>query len=716
MSSTTATMTDPAIERQQATAFVTDLIVCRQHIQSYPEAHPVTTAALRKTMDSLAPLIAKGEPLTLGISRLGILLKGETLAPEMAKFRDFAAHLASFGIITVTFSADPSPEDIKLINGIISRPRKDIWESGGIKHAISSAGIGSIKVEAIDPSVFTLTDELRPGLSGESADPWEIFVRKLLDGYFSVSREKMEQLIVQTPGELGRNFTAILANMPEEAHYHTMFAMSEFFIAMANRQGGSGIDEEALTKIASFITEISPQLRRAFILNICNSSRSTSGFSERLLQRLPGDALLEAMHSVATYGDKIPELVLQIMQRLSASAELTQALDAAITGPDSTERVRGLLRESGFEQFIPPAYQNALKTILATDSLPVSDKLRLDDLRKTLESESLETKINDIILEIIRVIPPAERGDGIRRNLSGLITSYLSARDFRSLEKSCRIINDEVPKGGSDAFFDPLFVNEVLDSVSSLGRENYQEIHSVIKAVGNPFVVPLLERLFAEANRLTRRFWFDCLNDLGEMVRKPALERLNDDRWFVVRNLVILLRNFNDQEVQRQIRRLVNNPHPRVRLEVLKNLYCYRDPMADSILSQDLESQDPARKLVAIQVAEMSNSPEIIRKLLAILDSGGIRDYGLENKSAVVQTLAGIGDAQILPKLKELLFSISLLHPGKHARLKAAIIRALPRFPASQARPLLEEIIASGGKTLAPLAADMLKGLREAGQ
>src|SRR5664279_4457807 len=119
MSSTTATMFDPAVEKQQTITFVTDLIICRHHIQSYPESHPVVTTALRKTIASLAPLIAGGKTLTLGISRQGVLLKSELLGPEIVKFKNFAILLASFGIITISFSEDLQADDIHLLNSVV---------------------------------------------------------------------------------------------------------------------------------------------------------------------------------------------------------------------------------------------------------------------------------------------------------------------------------------------------------------------------------------------------------------------------------------------------------------------------------------------------------------------------------------------------------------------------------------------------------------------
>lgn len=713
MSSTTATIIDPAVERQQAITFVTDLIICRHHIQSYPESHPIVVAALQKTIADLAQLIADGKPFTLGITRLGVLLKNELLGPEFVKFKDFALLLASFGIITLSFSADLRTEDIHLLNSILSRPRMEVWETGGIIHAFAAVGIKTINVQAIDPSVFILTDDLNPGSARETADPWDFFVRKLLDGFFSASHEKMQQLMSGTPADLAKGFDAILGDIPEEAHHQTIKTLADFFAAMEQRQGIQGFSENALNNIASFITGISPRLRRDFILNICNSTRTMSGFSERLLQRLPGDAFLEAMHSVATHGEKIPEMILKIMQKLSAHSESTPALDAAITDAGSAEKVRSIFRESALEQFVPPNYQKTLTMILATDTLPVAETQSLNELRKTLENDCLEAKISDIISEIIKVIPAAERGDGIKRNLVALMSHYLTNRDFSSLEQTCRMFTDEAPVSDSAVFYDPGFVQEILDSASLLGRENYQYIRSLIKAVGQPFLVPLMERLFAEANRSLRRFWFDCLGDLGEMVHDTALERLNDERWFVIRNLIILLRGFSDQDVQRQIRRFVNHSHPKVRHEALKSLLFYHDPMVYNLLLHDLESADPARKLAAVQISEISSNPEIVQKLLAILDSGGIAEYGLEIKSAVVKALAANGNVQALPKLKEILFSVSFFHPGKHAKLKTLIIRALPRFPASQVRPLLEEITASGGKKIAPLAAETLKSLQE---
>jgi hypothetical protein len=101
----------------------------------------------------------------------------------------------------------------------------------------------------------------------------------------------------------------------------------------------------------------------------------------------------------------------------------------------------------------------------------------------------------------------------------------------------------------------------------------------------------------------------------------------------------------------------------------------------------------------------------VVDRLLAIAESGGIRDFGLDLKIAAVQALAAIGDARSLPKLNKILFSGRLLHPAKHIQLKIAIIKVLPKFQASLSRPILEDVAAKGGRALLPAASEALRAL-----
>jgi HEAT repeat protein len=668
---------------------------------------------LRKAGCSLVPLLGDGRALTLGVARQGLLLKNALLEPANPRFAEFASLLASFGITSISFVGEPQLDELKLLCLVIGRPRSEVWEAGGIKHVLAAAGVGTIRVQAIDPSVFSLTKRLRPERDDDAGDVWLLFVRKLLAGYFSLPPERALELLKAPPSELARQFDAVLAEIPEEARLFTLRALGDFFVKLGQQYESGVIFDDLLDKIGSFIAGLSSKQRTDFLVNLCRSSSATTDLKEQLLNRVPEEAMLEVMRAVADHSDAIPEMLLKLLQRLSSRSTSHPDLDAALTGERAAEKVRVLLRKDEVDKFVPPLYREALIAIVDTDSLPATAIEALDELRTTLDEESVEAAIADTVCEIISAVPNAEQGEGFRRHLAGLTSYYLANGDFPRLEAFVRsILKDEDAAAASAAVINPGFVQEVLDAAALLGREKFPEIRTLIVTVGEPFVVPLMERLFAEENRSLRRFWFDSLGGLGTAVRSAALKRLNDERWFVLRNLLIILRGFNDPDVQRQVRRLASHPHPKVRIEALKSLLHYHDPGVDRLLLQELRVSDPARRLAAIQIAEMSRNPEVVRGLLAVLDGGGIADYGLELKSAAVQALAAIGDVQALPKLKETLASGNLLHPGKHNQLKVEIVRALPRFFTAEVKQILEELARTGGKLIAPVATEALRGLQ----
>lgn len=699
---------DMPAELKQAASFAADLIICRSQIQFYPDSHPAVTAALNKALHRLAPLIADGKPLTFGITHKGLLLKDVLIEPNNIKFSEYAALLASFGVIAISFTEAVQTEDLIRFNRIINLPRSQVWESGGIIHTFDTSGIRSIHVQAIDLSVFTLTDEISPGKEGESADTWSLFVQKLILGCFSSSPDKMRELSAAPPSRVAAELATMLEGVPEEARQYTIKALAECYVGQSYQADTNIITEESLDKVYAFISGLDPKVRCDFILNICNSAHATTDFNERLLNRLPEEGLQEVVQAVAIQGANASDMIQNLLKRLASHSETALDMDVSISEAGVGNKVQTLMRETDLERHVPQHYLQTLTTILATDRLPDAEYTLLEELRKTLNPDQLESRVTDIIDEIARIIPQAELGEGMRSNLLNQIDYFLEVHDFRSLSKVCRLLGSGPGKDGTKPFNSD-FVQHILDAAAILGRDKFQEISEVITAAGEPFIEPLIEKLATEENRSLRRFWFDCLSGLGEMVRNAALARLDSEQWFVVRNLLVMLRNFSDPEVVQEVRKLVVHKHPKVRSESLKNLLIYQDPAADDLILTELKHSDPARKLAAVQVAEMSRDKAVMQQLFSILDTTGVADFQLELKIAVVQTLAQIGNQLALPKLLQIISSTPLLHKSKHAMLKIEAIRALPKFRPDYVRPILLKISGMPNDPLAPHAAEALK-------
>jgi hypothetical protein len=325
----------------------------------------------------------------------------------------------------------------------------------------------------------------------------------------------------------------------------------------------------------------------------------------------------------------------------------------------------------------------------------------MENLKKSLGSQCVDIQMTGVIVEILKSGLAGDNTEGLERNLLDLFGYFLEVGDFQALNHlHDRLIggNDSPPAGVSyapikkilTAFETPEFAEGVLNGLQSWGKEKYPNIQKLVQKVGKPFVEPVLDRLAEEPSRSIRRFYLDLLLEMGAVVRDAALPRLRDKRWYFVRNLTLILRHLDDPSILPAIKRILGHPHPRVREEVFKTLSHFRDPDADRMLLADLLSQEKEVQRSAVQLAEDSRSPEVLNKLLELLNRRRVFGADFDLKVEVIRTLAKIGNPESLPHLERLLRSKNFLHRRAMNRLKAQAIISLEFYPTKEATIFLE--------------------------
>ncbi|MDK9717919.1 MAG: HEAT repeat domain-containing protein, partial [Trichlorobacter sp.] len=243
------------------------------------------------------------------------------------------------------------------------------------------------------------------------------------------------------------------------------------------------------------------------------------------------------------------------------------------------------------------------------------------------------------------------------------------------------------------------------------GKPKYDQVTLLIQVLGRAFIEPLLDRMAEEDNMSLRRFMMDRVQSFGEACRPSLIARLTDNRWYVLRNVIIMLRSLGPTQESEQLRPLLRHSNPRVRVEALKTLVLAGDPVALRQVLRDLESSDRETQLIAISLADRNSSPDMVRKLLALVTEGGYTAVECELKAAAVQALGEIGRPEILPELVKVLASRSLLAFKALNRLKIDIVRSLERYPPKTVLPLLERL-SGGSDELSRQAAEVLRTVR----
>jgi HEAT repeat protein len=217
-----------------------------------------------------------------------------------------------------------------------------------------------------------------------------------------------------------------------------------------------------------------------------------------------------------------------------------------------------------------------------------------------------------------------------------------------------------------------------------------------------------LDRLAGTDSMSLRRFLMDRLVGFGELAGPALIGRLVDERWYFLRNLIVMIRQLKLTRAADRLRVLAGHRDPRVSLDALKTLLEFGDPEAEGRLVRDLESQNRETQLAALKIAGNSGASPVLASLHEMLAKPGLSAKRYEMKSLAVPALGEIANPASLAVLEPLLASHSILHPILLTKLKLEIVTTLGRYPVAPVRPLLTRLSSKNGE-VGRQAAQMLR-------
>ncbi|MBI1920510.1 MAG: HEAT repeat domain-containing protein [Geobacter sp.] len=686
-------------------AFVAELLVYRRTALSYPASHPAVAAAAQQVLERLSLLTAKGA-FVLGVGRHALLANGDFIERKNPRFGEFASLLSSHGIMTLAFWPELTPPELQAFFDSIARPCDEVWEEGGMETALARTGISHIRSQGIDPSLFRLAE--KPG-GGKYENPWDRFLKMLMSGAFPVRRDILLRMLAEDSQYLAEEVTKVLEQLPPTGKQASLQTLATAFAGISTVEDPPPAGKTSLDAILSFVFQLTPELRKDFIAQLIIASRDDTRFPEALLERLPHDAFLDALNATQAYGDRLPPLVLKLLQKLATVATEEPAPPAEAPSEVLGEKITTLLKQQQLEEYLPPAYRDVLFALLSTDQLPDGDQCAIEALAATLDPDHLERHTAEVIVEIMKKVPAGERAAGISANVAEMAPMLLETGDLATLSRLAEAAHSE---GTPPPFATEEFTREILQAAAFFEKEQYPLLSSILAALGESAIPPLLERLADADSRLLRGLILKSLQNIGPAVCTAAIARLDDKRPSFVRDLLMLLRSFPDEEVLREFRRLVSHPDPNVRREALRSALFCRDPGAERLLFQELASGNAERMRAAVQSAEAARSPAVVRELLNMVTKRTAMGYNLELRRTAVQTLSAIGDPQVIPELETFIAERDILHPVKSMQLKLEVIRSLRRYAAPEARTLLQHLASNKRPKVAEEAAAALRAPR----
>ncbi len=712
---------DAILDTQILSDFIYELNISRRHLSTYPPGHPMILSSTEKALALLGQLFDFRETVTLGIAQNALMFEQNWLDRSNPVYRDFAAALFKAGVAAIHFHRQPTPSELVSVNQLLRSDRQTIAQSGGFASLLEQLQVNHIELTPLDYSNLHATDEQRLEMSQDARPIWQNFLSGLLSDSLDPTwgkRARMDKFDPKIVAEvLNQKFSE--ATGQKEQHYER--AITSFLGKVQS------LDENAelSRQLGSLISQLTPELKRQFLSSTFQNLAGQPDNSKQVLENFSPELVLESLQEVNQKRLHISETMLNLLGKLSSHHQgseqqsLTSGKQQA--EDQKEEKLRTIFREEENDKFNPQSYQRALNQIISFDrELQLPEEQRAE-LLESMAELSTERHSCAIIFQLLADNKfTAEQIAGLQQNLIDLAHYFLEVGDFTGLQElHCALLahrqQPEHPLEQSQELFDtlhtPEFQQEVLENLPRWSKAKQQQIRAYIQATGAAFAETLIRRLAEEPDKGLRRFYLDSLVSLGQASHPSIYAALQDERWFLVRNLIAVLRLQKLPVELAAIEPLERHPHLRVNQEVLKLLFQNDHSRANSLLLKQLNSTDPALRSHAIQLAELSSDPAIAAKLIKLLNAEKLTEQSLPLKLQIIKTLGLIGHEDALPAMRELLFSKKLFSSNRLQQIQREIIQQLTRYPYQRVRPLLQQLALDRRGELSKLAAEKLREL-----
>ncbi len=388
-----------------------------------------------------------------------------------------------------------------------------------------------------------------------------------------------------------------------------------------------------------------------------------------------------------------------------------KATESLMENPTSTDE---LLR----------AYRDAMdsKGVEAVEVAPVSEE-DLKALMKELEkdSEPKLPKLIYILSEILRTVtsPLATVTSPLATVTSPLatvtspptVTSPLGQEsdkkdfeEFTSLVKSLLLYSVETGDFESAVRIIKLIKELMNSDMSGDSKTQLKKIieyagsQTVIKAMGEVIdridieedpvkeyiqnldrnaIEPLIDLLGELKNMTARKLIIDGLASLGRRDMQSLLKGLTDERWYVVRNIVYILRLIGDKRAVEYLLKTIRHPDMRVRREVIKTLGEIKALQAVPILKDYLHDPEPQIRITTVRALGSLHTEGARRLLIQHINTKEFLMRGIEEKKEYFEVLSSWKDQETIELLIKILKRNTLFHRAKNYENRACAAYAL---------------------------------------
>jgi hypothetical protein len=609
--------------------FLNALMAARKSLSLYPAGSEIASTWVRRLHRSLADFFQQGLSFPLRVEPDRFAWAGPDIRTVEATLEAFRFDLESRGIRELEIDVSVEEWELQAFLELLNTSGEELRQLGGAGSFLSARGVVRVRIAA-------------PGdREQDEGDQHEASRRALQTGRDAVDLfvESVVGLVEARFADLTYERTSLIAWLQDTAtggaeRLYRAVRMIHGLVEQAP-------DREIRTRtLVEALLDLPEELLRPFFVEHLIPLAGREVLALNLFSQMTEDEIrhvathLVPQESLLALSSELLEVPWEFVQR----RRLVEAITAAIQRDDPSSILgdEGVVLE-GDDPLVVELREEILASCHPDILLERSAEILLA-LAVNVDGEEYGNTATDALEEIL--------GEALARGRLDLTTRVLSTLEeairgggTRSREQVQRLTLLQQRLGGHTHV-------ALLGGLLRQHGGSEQQLTLVAQYLGlvpHEAIREFTALLAEEGDRQVRARMCQVLAKIGPSIVPVLLERLEDPRWYLVRNMVHVLGKIGDESAFGPVVTLLSHPHSRVRIEAVRALALVAPARAAASLVTVSRDADPEVRIEAVRALGALRREEAVTVLrdVAAGASGDAAESPVRREA--IESLAAIG-------------------------------------------------------------------------
>ena len=657
--------------------FLIELSIAVHRFAMYPSGHPSLAPAISNVVGRLGEILETRRVVSIGVAHQQLVIEGVATDPRHPVLSDLARRLHGHQLGAISFAKGTHTREVEGVLQLLARESDregdpvGLWPADRIPswEYAKVYPVGYDRLEMQAPSEVEDT----PAQMDRATQLWLGLAQSAL-----AEDEPLDEAAAPDPRDLAK----VIDEHHREAAYDQVIVGYMLQLADELKETEGGIESNKVRRRLSTLVSELGEDTLARLIEMGGNESQRRRFLLDANQTLAVDAVVKVLRAAANASEQtVSNSLTRLLSKLAIHAQ---------TGGDRM-RVQAdtALREN---------VEELISDWKLADPNPDQYTTVLDAMARSLNSGFERAEGDGGLSGALRVVQMAVEvgawGPTVETAIEDLLRTGQGASLIHLVAGAAA--DNAVAARVLAQLANPVQLKRLLEGADVDERA----LQTLTDRIGPAAIPALLDVLADSDSRSVRRKVFDQLVKMGPEVGEEAVERLGDARWFVQRNMLVLLQRLDELPQRFDPGKLLEHPDERVRRESLP-LALRKGTGRERIIASALGDQDERTVRMALlelqrdlpetivpvvvaRVIKSERSPEI-RALAA-------RSLGNSRSALALEVLMGLatGGRTLLGKARI----------AEKSPVVVAALQALAR--AWSADPRAQEVLAIAARSKDP--------------